>query len=272
MAELSEERKAQFQNFNKSVEADLFGILRSEKGRFNSVEEFIKRYNSIVERVIDIGTDHLNAFHEAHNELVTALTLLEDKSDPKIIVLDYEPTIDRCESRFDFIATMTDGTTCYIEIKTIHPMSQDDWEKYKKAINNDLIPNNVGLLLEEEWLGGELYHNTYASRSKMLDYTLDMEDKIHKCIGEGNHGRTFLVYFTNGFHWHLDEFEDFIYYYRNGNHFPGDPFALMEDHHVKEKNIVFKKNIDCFSFFRRPKLDMRPSKIIWCVNEPKLPH
>lgn len=269
MAKLSKEGKAQFQAFNKSVDADLLRILRAEVERFKSAERFIDRYNSIVNRVIDRGTDYLNEFHEAHNELVIAFLLLVDKSDSNIVTLEYEPQIDGCENRFDFVSTMSDGSVFYIEVKTIHPMSQDDWENYKNAIKNELIPANVELILKKEWLGGELYHNTYAARSKMLDYTLVMEDKINKCLDERNRGKTFLVYFTNGFHWHLDELEDFIYFYRNGKHFPGDIFALMESHHVKEKGIVFKKNIDCFSFFKRPKLDIRPSKYVWYVNEPQ---
>ena len=70
----------------------------------------------------------------------------------------------------------------------------------------------------------------------------------------------------------LDDLEDFIFYYLNGVHFPGDPFSSMEDFFVKKKKIIFRKSIDHFAFFRRPKTEMKPNKVVWRVTPPNMPY
>jgi len=82
---------------------------------------------------------------------------------------------------------------------------------------------------------------------------------------------TFLALFTNGFHWHLNELEDFVFFYFKGIHFPGGPFAQMEDYDVNEKKIRFRRTIDHFAYFRRPKTEMKPNKVIWNVKLPCIP-
>lgn len=218
------------------------------------------------------GVQRLRAFHEAHNELCTANAILDDKSEPKVTQLQYEPTIDGCDKRFDFHVDMSEGPVRYVEVKTIHTTTQDDWEKYQAALNNQRFPKDTYLILENEWLGGELYHNAYASRTKMLDYILDLEGKIESCLSNVSERLTFLMLFTNGFHWHLEELEDFILFYLNGDHFQGDPFASMEEFVVMEKKIMFRKPIDHFAFFRRPKTEMKPNKVIWSVTSPNIPY
>jgi len=151
-------------------------------------------------------------------------------------------------------------------------MSQDDYVKYQAALKNKRFPDDTHLILNNEWLGGELYHNAYASRCKVQDYTLLTEDQIEKCLSKQTDKETFLVLFTNGFQWHLDELEDFVFYYYKGVHFPGDPFAKMEAYDIKYRKIEFKKTIDSFSYIRRPKMEMRPNKIIWRVALPNIPY
>jgi hypothetical protein len=124
--------------------------------------------------------------------------------------------------------SVSNGITCYTEVKTINPITQDDWDKYQNASGGRRFPEDTLLIFDNEWLGGELYHDAYAARTKMMDYTLFLEEKIQKCLENTADKVTFLALFTNGFHWHLDELEDFVFYYRNGLHFSGDPFAKME--------------------------------------------
>lgn len=268
MEKLSEEGERFFKSFVKEINNHMFACVKANRNRFPDSERFLKRYNDAISDVLTHGSKKMRAFHEAHNELCTAIAILDDKSEPKVTRLQYEPKIDGCDKRFDFHATLIDGPVRYIEVKTIHPSTQDDWEKYQAALKNKRFPMDTYLILENEWFGGELYHNAYASRTKMLDYTLDFEDKIHSCLSNSFDKLTFLVLFTNGFHWHIDLLEDFLFFYLNGFHISGDPFASMEDFVVNKRRIIFRNSIDHFAFFRRLKIEMKPNKVIWSVKAP----
>ncbi|NOZ83901.1 MAG: hypothetical protein GXP60_03690 [Epsilonproteobacteria bacterium] len=272
MGILSKEGEQLFKEFVERTRKEIIACLIANKAIFPNVELLANRYDEVVARVREQNNiTALRSFHEVHNELCTAVVILEDKREPRVIKLEYEPKIDGCAKRFDFHAEITEGSVRYIEVKTIHPRSQDDWDRYQDAIKNRRFPRNTQLILDNEWLGGELYHNAYAARSKMLDYASDMEDKIKSCLSTVEEKITFLVLFTNGFHWHLDELEDFVFFYRKGTHFPGDPFAIMEEHFVKERNRQFEGTIDHFAYFRRPKTEIRPNKVIWSVTLPHMP-
>ena len=272
MATLSEEGEQLLKEFVEKTKKDLIACVTANEDRFSGVEKLVNRYHDIASRVLKQGVTRLRDFHEAHNELCTAALILEDKSEPKVIKLEYEPAIDGCNKRFDFYAVMSEGPVRYIEVKTIHPTSQDDWDKYQAALKNKRFPQDTHLILDNEWLGGELYHNAYSARSKMLDYAIVAEDKIESCLSNVKEKVTFLALFTSGFHWHLDELEDFVFFYRKGFHFPGDPFAKMEEYVIKEREIQLRKTIDHFAYFRRPKTEMKPNKVIWCVTLPRMPY
>jgi hypothetical protein len=268
----SEETAKLFNKFVENTKKDLFSSLEANKDRFPCSEKLLNRYTDIAERIQGGSATSIREFHEAQNELCTAVAILEDKSEPRTIKIEYEPINNDCDKRFDFHVTMSKGPVRYIEVKTIHPMSQDDWDKYQSALKKRRFPNNTHLILDNEWLGGELYHNSYAARGKMLDYTIITEDKIEQCLKKKNEKITFLVLFTNGFQWHLDELEDFVFYYYKGIHFPGDPFSKMEAYDVQDREIIFKKTIDSFAYFRRPKLEIRPNKVLWSVALPPMPY
>jgi len=272
MPNFSEESEERFKEFVEKTKKDLIARVTANKDRFHNAEKLLCRYHDVVCRVTKQRLTNLREFHEVHNELCTASVILEDKSEPNVTKLEYEPKIDGCDKRFDFHAVMSKGPVRYIEVKTIHPMSQDDWDKYQASLKNRRFPPGPHLIFDNEWLGGELYHNSYAARCKMLDYALVAENQIEKCLSNTKEKVTFLVLFTNGFNWHLDELEDFLFFYFKGIHFPGDPFAQMEDYDVKEKKIQLKRTIDHFAYFRRPKTDMKPNKVIWSVKVPCIPY
>lgn len=272
MEKLSEEGEQFFKKFVETTKKHLIACVIENKARFSNSEKLLSRYHDAVSRVLTQGVQRLRDFHEAHNELCTAIAILEDKSETNVTLLQYEPEIDGCDKRFDFHATLSEGPIRYIEVKTIHPIAQNDWDKYLSASKNERFPKDTHLILENEWLGGELYHNAYAVRSKMLDYALDLEHKIEACLSNVREKTTFLALFTNGFHWHLDELEDFVFFYLTGAHFPGDPFADMEEFVVRKKKIEFRKSIDHFVFFRRPKTEMKANKIVWSVTPPHMPY
>ncbi len=272
MANLLEESEERFKEFVEKTKKDLIACVTANKDRFHNAGKLLNRYHDVVSRVPKQRLTNLREFHEIHNELCTAAVILEDKSEPNVTKLEYEPKIDGCDKRFDFHAVMSKGPVRYIEVKTIHPMSQDDWDKYQAALKCRRFPPDTHLILDNEWLGGELYHNAYAARGKMLDYALVAEDQIEKCLSNIKEKVTFLALFANGFNWHLDALEDFVFFYFKGIHFPGDPFAQMEDYDVKEKKIQLKRTIDHFAYFRRPKTEMKPNKVIWSVKLPCIPY
>ena len=94
-------------------------------------------------------------------------------------------------------------------------------------------------ILEKEWMGGAIYGNVFASRSHFLDYTLDFETRlaVAQAIKPG-HG--ILIFCGTGFAWHKSNLEDFADFYMTGTHRGDDPFALMEQHHVKEEEIKLR--------------------------------
>lgn len=272
MPELSAEKEQLFAAFIDLAERELISVLREHDERFPSLEKVLSRYYAAIARVREEDDPNFREFHEVYNELCTAALILQDCSEPTTVRLEYEPMNEGCEKRFDFEVVMTEGPTRHIEVKTIHPINQDDWHKYQGALKNGRFPDNTHLILEDEWLGGELYHNAYAARSKMMDNAVIMEEKIRDCITVDGDNLTFLVLFTDGFDWSLDELEDFVFFYRQGSHYPGDPFANMEKHNVEENNIPLQGSIDCFTYVRRPKMEIRPNKVVWNVDTPNLPY
>ena len=261
-----------FSSFVDETERNLVSIITEKQGRFPSNEKLLDSYRKCISKVKENGGDYLREYHEIHNELCTAALLLLDDTEPSVRQVEYEPSHDGCEKRFDFEVQMSEGPTRYLEVKTIHPIDQDDWEKYKDAVKNGRFADNTQIILDQEWLGGELYHNAYSARGKMMDYSILLEEKIQDCISHNSDKHTFLVLYSDGFDWNLDELEDFVYYYRNGTHYPGDPFAKMEEHHVRESEITLDHSIDCFAYIRRPKLEVMPNKIIWNVDSPCFPY
>ena len=99
-------------------------------------------------------------------------------------------------------------------------------------------------------MGGAIYGNVFASRSHFLDYTMDFETRLAaaQAIKPG-HG--ILIFCGTGFAWHKSNLEDFADFYLTGTHRGDDPFALMEQHHIKEKKIKLLRNIGHFAFLRR---------------------
>lgn len=243
-----------FQEFIIEVKNDLCNSIEKNVSRFPSSDKLLNRFKESSDRLLKNGSQYLRHFIETHNELCVAASLLEE---PSLEILEYEPKIEICDKRFDFYFKLASRIPKWVEVKTIHPVSKDDWVKYKSDLNKGRF-GDVELILEKEWGGGELYHNAIASRSKILEYVLETEEKIESCLGDSNKENTFLLFFSNGFDWHLDRLEDFVYFYRYGKHLPEDTFGTMEAHHIKENGIVLKGNIDFFAYMERTTTEIRP--------------
>jgi large subunit ribosomal protein L30 len=185
---------------------------------------------------------------EKVNEMAVAKVLLDDQGITWPIT--YEPDLLPGGRKIDFVVDRGDDNL-YIEVKTVRPRAADTDATWQKFIDRrQHHPGNVNFIVEKEWMGGAIYGNVFASRSHFLDYTLDFETRLAaaKAIKPG-HG--ILIFCGTGFAWHKSNLEDFADFYVAGIHRGDDPFALMEQHHIKKKKIKLLRNIGHFAFLRR---------------------
>ncbi len=185
---------------------------------------------------------------EKVNEMAVANVLLDDQAITWPIT--YEPDLLPDGRKIDFIVDRG-ADNLYIEVKTVRPRTADTdaaWEKFLARRRRH--PQNVQVILEKDWMGGAIYGNLFASRSHFLDYTLDFETRL--AVAQSiNPGHGILIFCGTGFAWHKSNLEDFADFYMTGTHRGDDPFALMEQHHVKEEEIKLQRNIGHFAFLRR---------------------
>jgi hypothetical protein len=160
-------------------------------------------------------------------------------------------------------------TLTFFDVKTINPISQDDWSKYEDAIARGLFPPRVEVHLEEKWLGGEIWHGMTAARSKMLEYAIEFEEKISSCMADIGSAPVVLAFCGDEFKWHKDELEDFVDFYRTGRYRYDDTFSKMEAHHISEKSIYLTRRISRFVYFGRPNFEITPRTVCWDVRGPK---
>lgn len=264
MNEFNDEYRIFFKNLIGLIEKDLCKTIETNSTRFPSCKSLLTRFRGASERLLSEGLKHLKSFIEFHNELCTAVNILE--SPPACMLLDYEPKSRDSNKRIDFRALFASGPPRWVEVKTIHPTNQDAWEKFVQHRDLQRFGKKVEVILEKERLGGELYHKAFASRSKMLEYTLETEKNIEAYIKDEEKGITFLMLCSNGFDWHRDRLEDFVFFYRYRKHFSGDPFRLLEEHYIKDKGIHLLYNINYFGFMERPISEIRPNVATWNIK------
>jgi hypothetical protein len=236
--------------------------------RFKTPQPLLNRFTSAVDAVKANGWSLFRAVDEAHNELCTASAILENQ-ELQFTCLEYEPSLHGCAKSIDFLATFGD-LKMYVDVKTIKPVATDRWEQFEKSQAEGWLPGNVNIMFEKEWLGGELWHNMFAARSRMLEYSLELEQKI----AEGNlsEGNTLVVLALcgEGFYWHQDQLEDFVSFYYSGAHRGDDPFSKSEARHVQDKHIAIAKSISRFACMRRSQGDVLLKRLNWNVQPPVL--
>ena len=271
MPPLDSEHHKFFSGFVEEIRSDLGATVETESDRFPSRSRLLTRFDESATRLLENGLEALDAFQESHNEVCTAVAILEDPAEPRCAKLDYEPSMNRCDKRFDFRVDFGQhGGAVWVEVKTIHPKAKDAWDGYTAAVNARHFPDNAELILDDSWLGGELFHKYFSARTKILSYTLDTEEKVAQCLQAASE-TVCLVFFSNGFDWHIEDLEDFLYFYRHGKHYDGDHFRLMEEHHIAHRNISLRRNIDHFGYFKRPSTAVRPAGGTWNVKPPLWP-
>jgi len=243
----------------------------SASDRFKTWQPLLDRFSSAIVAVKANGRSLFRAVDEAHNELCIASSLLENHA-PLFACLEYEPPLPGCAKSIDFRATTDAGLTVYVDVKTIKPLAKDRWEQFERAQAEGWFPQNVSVVLSEEWLGGELWHNMFAARGRMLEYSLELEQKIAEGQLSENGSLFVLALCGEVFHWHEAELEDFVSYYYSGAHRADDAFGNAEARYVKEKKLSIAKTISRFACMRRPQGDIVPKRLNWNVQPPRHPH
>jgi hypothetical protein len=202
---------------------------------------------------------------ERINELAVAKVLAEDKGLQGAIT--YEPDLLPDGRKIDFVADRG-RDNAYIEVKTVHPDITDTegaWENYVKR--REFHPKHADFVVKKDWMGGKLYGNTFASRSRFLEYTIDFETRLAEAK-KIRRGPGLLVFCGNGVRWHRSNLEDFADFYHAGKHRQDDPFALMEKHHIDAKKLQLLRNVDNFGCIRRRMEQAAIEDFVWPVRGP----
>lgn len=157
---------------------DTFGReFAAAKDRFKQGQQLLDRFNAAIETVLRLGRGHFSAVDEAHNEICIASALLANTG-LRFIRLEYEPLLPGCSRSIDFRATADSGQIAYVDVKTIKPIAADRWDQFERAEKEGWLVDNVRVVIAQEWLGGEIWHGWFAARSRMLEYALELEQKI----------------------------------------------------------------------------------------------
>jgi hypothetical protein len=63
-------------------------------------------------------------------------------------------------------------------VKTIKPQDTDRGEQFERARAEAWPSDNIVVGIATEWLGGEIWHAWFAARGRMLEYSLELEQKL----------------------------------------------------------------------------------------------
>lgn len=258
---------AAVKRFLAAVSDETVDFLRSNAERLSNCDSLIKRYTLATATWQANPSDNIRSITECVNELCIARKFLENKECARVL---YEPPLEGTDKTIDYVVDLTDGRRILFDVKTIHPEAKDAWQRYKSITDRGLLSDNTELVLDENWMGGEIAHSFLASRGKFLDYTVELEAKIDAMTNKD--GLSFaMVFCGNGYDWHLDQLEDFADFYILGQHRPDDPFAKMEEHSIGEKGIALSRTINSFCYLERKIGRTTPRKFGCNIRGPKSP-
>jgi len=237
--------------------------------RFPDGDRLLRRFNEGLDSVRNGSS--FRAVDEAHNELCVARALLLNTK-PRFASLAYEPRLSGCAKSIDFRAVAGDVCTVFVDVKTIKPEPKDRWEQFERAVREGWFPQNVHLVVSKEGMGGEIWHQMFAARSRMLEYALELESKIKECGLTHQENTLFILALCGeGFYWHEDELQDFVQFYRTGRHRSDDTLAKVETNYIREEKIVLDRTVSRFACMRRRQGEIFQTRLNWNVRPPKDP-
>jgi len=243
-------------------------VFQAANDRFTNPGPLLAKFMEAVGTVLQRGRGFFRGVDEAHNELCIAHAILTDQQ-THFTRLEYEPPIPGSAKTIDFLTLTDTGLTVFVDVKTIKPLPTDRWEQYQRALDESWFPRNVNVLLSQRWLGGEFWHQMFSARSRMLEYALELEQKI----AEGKlqrDGSLFILALCGEslFSWREDELEDFVAFYQAGRHRNDDPFSQAEDKYIADQHILLTRAISRFACMRRPQGEILPKRLNWNVQPP----
>lgn len=269
MREFTTTHKDWLTDYCAAVARHFSGVFVSSSTAFPEADVLLNRFGDARDAVISDGWKRWPTLDEAHNELCIAAAILEAPN-YQIDELSYEPLPAVGAKTVDFLAKGNDGRLWLVDVKTIAPKLIDRWNQFETAHANEWLPDSANLVLAREWLGGELWHGKVASRSRMLEYTLELEGKLTG-YPEFGPDTAILMFCTNGFHWHEDELEDFVALYADGQHRADDVLATMERHFIETQGLDLPRRVKRFGYCQRESQSITPSRVNWWVRPPRLP-
>lgn len=250
------------------TQAHFSAVFGADAARLPSGGRLLAKYQQAADDVQIHGWSQFDKLIDFHNELALAELLLRCQA-PKVRKLEYEAALPATSKTIDFSLIAPDGSTIYIDAKTVRPRMVDRWPKYEEALSRGLLTPGTDIEFHHAWLGGELWHLKIASRERFLEHTLDLEAKVRDAGGLTG-ARVILALFSSGFHWHLDELEDFVAFYKSGRHAAFDPLGRMEDHYLAHQGLRLDRTISHFAFFKRAPESMSIDSGTWQVQPPHL--
>lgn len=223
-------------------------VFKDSELEIENFDKFERQFRQAVQSARKHGNEQRFGVIERVNELLLMERLASEYL-PKDARIIYESPISEDGASIDFQIVCPDGTTIFLEVKTVHPRSEDserNWDRHQDR--KKYIPNNIVYGVEKDSLGAEIAQNDFAARSKFMEYTQEFEAKLELAKKSGLQvDNSTLVFCGNGFKWHNDQLEDFVCFYITGAHGEGDPFGPMESYGKPE----LRRNIHSFGSFLR---------------------
>jgi hypothetical protein len=238
--------------------------------RFKQGQTLLDRFSAAIETVLRNGGGYFRAVDEAHNELCVASALLAN-TQLRFVRLEYEPPLPGCAKTIDFRATADDGQIAYVDVKTIRPEATDRWDQFERATAEGWLPENVIVGISQQWLGGEIWHAWFAARGRMLEYSVELEQKIAEVGLPADRAIFVLALCGDGFRWHQDQLEDFVAFYSTGTYRGDDTFSQVERNYMASKKVSLTRAISRFAYFQRKQGQIKPNRINWHVRPPRDP-
>lgn len=219
-------------------------------GKLLNLDKFQLDYNKYLETWIAGRNENakhstlINDMKTRLNELFVAFILCENNDVKNVI---YEKPLMNTKKTIDFHVQLSSGIELLIDVKSIIPDRKDKWEEYVTAIKNDYI--HGGLHFFEEGFGGEDWHKMTAARGKMLDYSIELEEKIDQI--DDNNYKSLLLFCGNDNDWYIDELEDYVEFYLTSDYSHWDHLQKITAFYLKREQKVMKRTINGFACLLR---------------------